>query len=93
MDYICKSLAVSDVVVVVLEAAEFDREVILAPNVAMFVGFDDTNMARISAALNTSGTSLGPVTRFVLPSSKDLWAKCPTGIFELNIIATATEAP
>jgi hypothetical protein len=94
VDYVIKSVAVSTTAASVLDAAEFDRSLVLAPSTQlMFVGFDSTNMGRLQQTFEIGGSMVGRPTTFVLPAGKELWAMTTSGTHELNIIATATVAP
>ena len=88
MDYTCKSLAVTTTPASVLDAAEFDRELVLGSSgESVYVGFDDTDMARIQQTFYLGNNTVGRQTRFVLPAGKELWAKTGSGTLELDFIA------
>lgn len=88
MDYFAGVFGLTTTHVVIVPAAEFDREVLLtALDDDIYVGFDDTNLARIPQT--AVGSSTGIQTRFILAAGKDLWAKSGvSGEVELNIIVT-----
>ncbi len=89
MDYVIKQDVIGTSAALVLDAAEFDRGLVLAPTgEVMFVGFDDTNMARLDQGIYLSSDTPGRSTSFVLPAGKELWAKTSSGTYELNTIAS-----